>query len=564
MAISYEEARAEVTRPGRFFEVATTVIRDVEYRVFNHGPSTLPEIFAAARDDPSTFLVYEQERWSFDETARHIDALAHSLVHTFGVKKGDRVAIAMRNLPEWIVSFGAILSVGAVSVSFNAWWTESELDYALDDSGSVVVVVDQERMVRAHGPAGRRRVPVVVVRTTAGETLPRGVHRYEEVVTLGDPMPEVSVLPDDDATILYTSGTTGVPKGAVSTHRAVTQSLMAFWARTSISNAGRGRVAGELGADSIRQCFILIVPLFHVTGCVPVMLSCFGLKLKLVMMYRWDPEVALRLIEAEKVTAFVGVPTQSWDLLESPAFSKYDTSSLATVGGGGAPAPAKLVERVENSFTRGRPNIGYGMTETNAFGPGNSGDDYVLHPSSTGRAGSPTMDVEIRDEHRHPLPPNAHGEIWVKGPNLFRGYWNKPEATADVLVHGWLATGDVGHIDDEGFLYIEDRLKDMVLRGGENVYCAEVENSIYEHPDVYEAAVFGLPHERLGEEVACVVTRRPESRLEAETLRDFLAEHIAAFKIPSRIEFTEDRLPRSASGKVLKRDLRESYFPGDA
>ena len=558
--ISYDEASAELTGPGRTFELGQDVIDGIPYRVFENAPSTLVDVFAPSREDESTFLVYEDERWSFKETARHIDALAHTLVHTFGVRKGDRVGIAMRNLPEWIVSFAAILSIGGVSVSFNAWWTESELDYALEDSGAVVLIADGERVERAHRPAAQRQVPVIAARVTGGEPLPGGVQRYEDVVTLGDPMPAAVVLPEDDATILYTSGTTGFPKGAVSTHRAVTQALMAFWARAAIEAARQGRDRSTGDDRPPRPTFILIVPLFHVTGCVPVMLSCFGLKMKLVMMYRWDPEVALRLIEAERVTSFVGVPTQSWDLLESPAFSKYDTSSLATIGGGGAPAPVKLVERVEDSFSGGRPNIGYGMTETNGFGPGNSGDDYVAHPSSTGRAKMTIVDIEIRDRHRQPVPAGTRGEIWMKGPNLIRGYWNKPEATAEVLVDGWLATGDLGRIDDEGFLYIEDRAKDMVIRGGENVYCAEVESAIYEHPAVYEAAVFGVPEERLGEEVACVINRRPGASLEAEELRRFLSGKLSSFKVPSRIAFSGDRLPRSASGKILKRELRDTYF----
>ena len=561
--ISYDEACARVTGPGRTFELGEDVINGIPCQVFKNAPSTLVDVFAASREDESTFLVYEDERWSFKETARHVDAVAHALVHTFGVQKGDRVGIAMRNLPEWIVSFAAILSVGAVSVSFNAWWTESELEYALDDSGSVVLIVDGERVERAHRPAAQRQVPVIAVRVTGGEALPGGVQRYEDVVTLGDPMPAAVVRPEDDATILYTSGTTGFPKGAVSTHGAVTQALMAFWARTAIETARQGRERPTGEDRPPRPTFILIVPLFHVTGCVPVMLSCYGLKLKLVMMYRWDPEVALRLIEAERVTSFVGVPTQSWDLLESPAFSKYDTSSLATIGGGGAPAPVKLVERVEDSFAGGRPNIGYGMTETNGFGPGNSGDDYVAHPSSTGRANMTIVDIEIRDSLRRPVPVGSRGEIWMKGPNLIRGYWNKPDATAEVLVEGWLATGDLGRIDDEGFLYIEDRAKDMVIRAGENVYCAEVESAVYEHSAVYEAAVFGVPEERLGEEVACVITVRPGSALDAEELRLFLTGKLSPFKIPSRIAFSEDRLPRSASGKILKRDLRDTHFaPG--
>jgi len=399
---------------------------------------------------------------------------------------------------------------------------------------------------------------MIMVRGDQLEPNPTGVSRYDEVVTLGDPMPEVTVDPDDDATILYTSGTTGFPKGAVSTHRAVVNGLMAFWCGTTIQSARKGD--DLLGGGSFAPCFILIVPLFHVTGCVPVMLTCFGMKFKLVMMHRWDPDTALRLIEAERVTTFVGVPTQSWDMLESPSFSKYDTSSLASIGGGGAPAPAKLVDRVEKGFSRGRPNIGYGMTETNAFGPGNNGDDYVTHPTSTGRARTSIMDVEIRDEDGNPVPTGTRGEIWMRGPNVIRGYWNKPEATAETITEGWLASGDLGRIDDEGFLYIEDRAKDMVLRAGENVYCAEVESAIYEHGDVYEAAVFGVPHERLGEEVGCVILRQPGSDLDADGLKDFLAESLAPFKVPSRIAFVDEQLPRNASGKILKRTLRDVHF----
>ena len=558
MSLGYDEALARVTGPGQLFEVVDGTVAGIDYRLFKNAPPHIGQIFAGARGDESTFLVYEDERWTFDETMRHVDALAGALVNTFGVSKGDRVGISMRNLPEWIVSFAAIVSIGAVSVSLNAWWTEAEVDYAIEDSGLSVLIADPERIDRAHRAAHSRNIPMVVVRADEIEPQPTGVRRYDEVVTLGEPMPAVEVDPDDDATILYTSGTTGFPKGAVSTHRAVTQALMAFWAGATIQTARQGK--NPLGEGGRLPSFILIVPLFHVTGCVPVMLSCFGMKMKLVMMHRWDPETALRLIEAEQVTAFVGVPTQSWDLLESPAFSKYDTSSLATIGGGGAPAPVKLVDRVEHGFSRGRPNIGYGMTETNGFGPGNSGDDYVSHPTSTGRARTTILDTEIRDEDGTSVPVGERGQIWMKGPNVFRGYWNKPEATAESIVDGWLASGDLGRIDEEGFLYVEDRAKDMVLRAGENVYCAEVESAIYDHTDVYEAAVFGIPHERLGEEVACVIQLKGGSVLTADQLKDFLADKLAMFKIPSRIVFTAERFPRNPSGKILKRELRETYF----
>jgi long-chain acyl-CoA synthetase len=276
--------------------------------------------------------------------------------------------------------------------------------------------------------------------------------------------------------------------------------------------------------------------------------------LKLVIMRKWDPGLALEHIESEQVTTFVGVPTQSWDLLEHPRFAEHDTSSLLSVGGGGAPAPPELVRRVEASFSRGRPSIGYGMTETNAYGPQNAGDDYVSHPTSTGRAVS-ILEISVRTPDGAEVPVGERGEICFKGPHLIRGYWNRPEA----IVDGWLRTGDLGHLDDEGFVYVEDRVKDMVLRGGENVYCVEVEAAIYEHPSVHEAAVFGIPHERLGEEVAAAVVPRPGAVIDPDEMRRFLAEHIAGFKIPSRWLLLDDPLPRNAAGKFLKQDLRDQF-----
>src|SRR5581483_930996 len=339
-------------------------------------------------------------------------------------------------------------------------------------------------------------------------------------------------------TILYTSGTTGHPKGAVSTHRAIVQALMGFGCRSAVDRLRNPSDEPAAGPPA----FILIVPLFHVTGCVPVMLSCLANGLKLVIMYRWDPERALELIERERVTNFVGVPTQSWDLVSSPSFGDYDTSSLRSVGGGGAPAPPELVRRVASSFAKASPGIGYGMTETNAYGPQNGGADYLAHPTSTGRA-TPILQIEVRDADGRPLPPGRTGEIWFKGPNLIRGYWNQPEDTAEVLVDGWLRTGDLGHIDDEGFVYVDDRVKDMVLRGGENVYCAEVEAALYEHPAVHEAAVFGVPHERLGEEVAAAVLPRAGMAVTVEELRDHVRARLAPFKVPTVVAIVDSPLP---------------------
>jgi long-chain acyl-CoA synthetase len=552
MTLSYDDAAAQVTAPGERFEIEEIDIRGVRTKVFKNAPRNLRQIFDTARSrGDATFLVYEDERWSFDDVMASVDGLAAALVERYGVAKGDRVAIGMRNYPEWVFAFAAITSVGAVSVSLNAWWTEDELDYAMEDSGSKVLIADVERVERSRASAARLGF------STIGVRLPgpiEGADDWTDVVKPDAVMPEVDIDPEDDATILYTSGTTGRPKGAVSTHRAVTQALTAFGCRAAIDRLRKPDGPKPDGAPA----FILIVPLFHVTGCVPVMLSCFSSGIKLVIMYKWDPERALELIEREKVTNFVGVPTQSWDLLESPSFSKRDTSSLISVGGGGAPAPPQLVARVDSSFKKARPSLGYGMTETNAYGPGNNGDDYVQRPTSTGRV-VPVMEIEVRDPDGNAVPAGSPGEIWFKGPNLIRGYWNKPEATAETIVDGWLRTGDLGRLDDEGFVYVEDRAKDMVLRGGENVYCAEVEAAIYEHPAVYEAAVFGVPHERLGEEVAATVFVRPGATLTVEELQAHVRERLAPFKVPSLVKLVGEALPRNPAGKILKRELRDAF-----
>ena len=425
--------------------------------------------------------------------------------------------------------------------------------YGLEDSGAKVLIADIERIRTAEPALASRGVGAIVVRY-AGD-LPAGVDRMQDVLQAGATMPEVEVGPEDDATILYTSGTTGFPKGAVSTHYALLSALRAFACRALVG----AMTQPPKEKNPFEACFILAVPLFHVTGLVPVMLSCFLNGIKLVMMYKWSPERALELIERERVTQFVGVPTMTIDLLESPDFATRDTSSLASVGGGGAPAPPEMVSRVARSFERARPGLGYGMTETNAYGPQNAGDDYLRKPRSSGRA-IPILEVKCFDENMQPLGPGEVGEICFRGPNLIRGYWNKPEATAETIVDGWLRSGDLGRIDDEGFVFVEDRAKDMVLRGGENIYCAEVEAVIYEFEDVHEAAVFGLPHDRLGEEVACAVLPKKGRTIDVEALRVHVSVKLAKFKVPTHVEVVERALPRNASGKILKRDIRDELI----
>ena len=551
--MTWEEACARVSAPGSPFEI---IEDDHGNRRFKHAPPNMRGIFDIARpggDD--IFLVYEDERWSFNDVFGRIDALGDALVHRYGISKGDRVAIGMRNYPEWVMSMLAIISVGGVSVSLNAMWVEDELNYALADCGASLLIADVERIGRSINPC--RRLGVRMIEVRAASPSAADVDQWDEIVVPGPAMPDIDVGWDDDATILYTSGTTGRPKGAVSTNGAIVSSVMAFGSKAAADalRADADRPDGQ-PTDDIPLAFILIVPLFHVTGCVPVLLSCVVKRSKLVVMYRWNAEKALELIERERVTTFVGVPTQSWDLVNSPRFADFDTSSLRAVGGGGAPAPPALVERVADSVKKGGPTLGYGMTETNAFGPGNNGSDYLTHPTSTGRT-MPIMRIEVRDPSGRAVPTGERGEIWFNGPMLIRGYWNKPEATAETIVDGWLRSGDIGRVDDEGFVYVEDRLKDMILRGGENVYCAEVEAAIYEHPAVHEAAVFGVPDERLGEEVAVAVHLVDNATLTPEDLRLFLSTRIAAFMIPSRILIVAEALPRNPAGKFLKRELRQ-------
>ena len=559
MGMTWLEAQEAVLAPGSgsLFELKDAVVRGIPMQVFTHAPANMALALQAARGHgDKTFIVYEGERYSFAETMDRVDGLCHLLVHEYGIKKGDRVAVAMRNFPEWIMSFAAILSVGGINVSFNAWWTEDEMQFALEDSGAKVLIGDQQRIDTAHAVCRKMGVRMLCVRPE--RELGPDVDDWADKVKTGLGPILAEIDPDDDATILYTSGTTGRPKGAVSTHRAIANALMAFSARTAVANA---RLDTAPPADPLPPSFILIVPLFHVTGCVPVMLSSFVVGLKLVIMYKWDAGKALPIIQDEKITNFVGVPTQSWDLVNHPDFDKYDTSSLRAVGGGGAPAPATLVDKVAKSVKGGGPQLGYGMTETNAYGPGNSGQDYIDRPTSTGRATLP-MRVEVRDEEGNTLPTGERGEICFFGPMLIRGYWNRPDATAEVIQDGWLRTGDAGYIDDEGFVYVQDRIKDMILRGGENIYCAEVESAIYEHPAVYEAAVFGVPHERLGEEVAVAIFPKEGVAITADDLWKFLDGKISSFKVPNHVVIMNEPLPRNAAGKFLKRELRDLVGKG--
>ncbi len=565
MGMTFEDAVAVLTGPGAPFEIAEAEVLGRPSRIFTQIPPALRDLFGLVRARPAddVYLVFEDERWTNADMVKSIDEIATVLVERYGVTKGDRVAINMRNFPEWITAFGAATSIGAIAVLVNAWWTGPEIEFGLVDADAKVMITDRERVDRMGDRLQALNIHGLVVRSEGD--LPPGCDHLADVVTPGATMPMVEIYPDDDATILFTSGTTGVPKGAVSTNRGVMSGLFAFACRTTVEAlrwAPDTPPDPSTAAPSIPACFILTVPLFHVTGCVPVMLGSVTTGARLVMMHKWDPLRALQLIEREKVTNFVGVPTMSQDLVSHPDFAKYDTSSLKNVGGGGAPMAPELVRKIEGSFAgKASPQLGYGLTETNGYGPGNTGPDYMAKPSSTGRV-VPIMGVKIVDPNGSEQPNGEVGEVCLSGPMLIRGYWNRPEATAESIRDGWLHTGDLGYLDDQGFLYVVDRIKDMVLRGGENVYCSEVEAAIFEHKDIHEVAVFGLPHERLGEEVVAALLPTPGKTIDIDELTAFLAERIAPFKIPSQWFVRDEPLPRGATGKILKREIRDLVLDG--
>jgi long-chain acyl-CoA synthetase len=544
--------------------MAETRLNGVVIRYWKNAPPDLPTVLrASAAHGDRTFVVYEDERVSFAEHFARAAALAHRLRDDLGVRPGDRVAIAMRNLPEWPIAFFAITAAGAVAVPLNAWWSADELAYGLADSGARVLVADAERIERLEP-----RLPelplqsIVAARPASLPGHPAGVLDFADLVAgarVDVELPGVDVSPDDHATLFYTSGTTGHPKGVVGSHRNICTNLwtVAFARARAMLRSGATREA--IDALEPEPAFLLSVPLFHVTGCHSVLLSTIALGAKLVLMHRWDAELALELIERERITIFGGVPSMVWQVLESDSFERYDTSSVRSVRYGGAPAAAELVRRIDERLPGRTPSNGYGMTECSAIASSNAGADYRARPDSVG-VPVPVCDVRIAAEDGTALPVGSVGELWLRGPNVARGYWNQPQATVEIFGGGWLRTGDLARVDSEGFLYIVDRAKDVVIRGGENVYCAQVEQALFEHPAVRDAAVIGVPHRVLGEEVGAVVVRGPGEALSEQQVREHVRERLAAYNVPAHVWLRNEPLPRNAAGKVLKAELKRALL----
>jgi len=544
---------ARATAPGEPYElVHRTDIRG-PVRTFVNAPRSLRQLYTDTVSD-AEFIVSGEERWTFADAWRDASTIGHMLVHECGVQPGDRVAISMRNYPEWMLAFCAATSVGAIAVAMNSLWNAEEMTYGLEDSGATVLFADRERLELLEQCPAITGLTVVEVRHTGA---PRAdVNLAERMAAIGAaPMPDVDIDPNDPALILYTSGSTGHPKGVLSSHHNVLVALMAWELEYGTLAERSGIRVSPPEGSPVGPATLLGIPLFHVLGLHAVFLGSFRSQRKTVTMLKWDAALAAELIEREQIVTFTGPPAVTGDLVREARRAGRDLSTLLTVGGGGAARAPEQVRQIDDTFDTAIPNTGWGMTETNAIGTLIVGSDYTDRPLSSGPPLA-VIDLRVVDESGAPLPAGERGELQVRGPSMFREYWNKPEATASSFAEdGWFRTGDVAFIDDDGHLFIVDRIKDLIIRGGENIGCGGVEAALAAHPDVVEAAVYAVPDERLGEEVGATVYA--SSPIDADELRAFLAGHLARFEIPRYISLRDEPLPRTGSGKLLKRQLRD-------
>ena len=544
------QAAFKILAEAPHFKVGEAEIRGNSYRVFENAPQNMRDFFqhGAAHGDKE-FLYYEGERLTFAQTWERACAAAKGLEVKLGVKPGDRVAIAMRNYPEWIIAYMAITSLGAIVVPLNAWWKADELKFALKDSQAKTVIVDGKRLEFLKPARDELGLTLILAR----EEGDGADHRFDDILEAGAGAgaPDAAPQADDDFCIVYTSGSTGNPKGVVLTHRGCISAIFSW----SFVAAVLKEINGGVSPFGANPGILLAVPLFHVTGSHSIFLLSYLVGRRVAMMYRWDAKQAADIIRQESLTNFVGVPAQSFELME--AVGDEGLPSLLDLGAGGAKRPADHVKKIAQKFKNGKPSSGYGLSETNALGCVISQGDYQHRPDSTGRPVPPVTDIKIVKDDQE-VPRGEVGEIWIRSPANFRGYLNLPEETAKALTpDGWFRTGDLGKMDEQNFVFIVDRIKELIIRGGENISCLEVENRVYEHPSVAEAAVFAVPDEVLGERVALVVYPKPGETLEARELRDFIGAGLAAFKTPERIWISPAALPRLGTAKFDKITIKK-------
>ena len=552
------EIVSQISGEGSPYELESKEIFGNPIRVFKNAPTSLWDVWQrAAKRGDATYFIYEDVRTTFGEANTQIVSLA-AWLHAQGIRKGDRVAVGMRNYPEFAMAFWALQSIGAVMVSLNAWWIGEELKYALRDSGAVAAIVDGERQDRLTSEMmAELEIGTVVV--ARGEAR-IDTTSWQTATTHSLPLaPTVDIDPEDDATILYTSGTTGFPKGALGSHRNYITNVWNGLFSIALATVTAGGDMPEPTAQRAHVTALSTFPFFHIAGLCG-MISSTNNGSTIVSQFKWDALDALRLVEKHAINQIGGVPTVVRSFLEHPDRDKFNLSSIVSINQGGAPVAPDTIARIESDFVgKVSPANGYGLTETTAGVIGNAGASYFAKKDSVGlpAVGS---EVCIRDEEGNNLPQGSVGEVCIYGPNNVRGYWNKPEETKKAFVDGWFHSGDAGYLDEDGFLFVVDRIKDMVLRGGENVYCVEVETVLFEIEAIKDCAVIGLPHDKLGEEVAAVLVAADGfDSAETDAVLAYLSTRLASFKVPSRVFWQMEELPRNATGKVLKKDLRDVY-----
>lgn len=575
-AMTRDEALAFLLAEDSPFALKKETIRGVEFDVYKNASRDMRDYFTFSNthfaDDE--FLVYGNERQTFGEVHRQAVALCKEL-QGLGLQPGDRVAIAMRNYPEYCVAVEAILSIGAVAVTLNSWWEEDELEYGIRDSGSRFIFVDHERWLRLGSSLELLDLGVAIARPVSD--LPEGARNMADMIkpTADDQLPTQTIDTDSDAIIMYTSGTTGHPKGVVMTHRSVVSALTNYGfigmlaalvqdadvpTRNEVfkwAQSGAAGMSDPIAKRLPKAAMLVNVPFFHVSGLHTMQFLSYRAGRKLVLMHKWNAEKALELAEAEKLTTIEGVPTMIGEILNSPDLGSRDITSVTKVGGGGSARPPEHVKLLQERIPQAVVGTGYGMTETNSIGATIGGPDYIDRPNSVGRPSPALVSVEIRGEGGKVLGPNEEGEICMKSAANMRCYWNKPEASEETLIDGWILSGDLGHLDDEGFLFITGRAKDIIIRGGENIACSEIEYALYEHPSVNETAVHGAPDDRLGEIVCATVYLKADCEETEQAIQDHVRSKLAAYKVPSHVLFVDEPLPRIASGKFDKRALQQ-------
>lgn len=548
----------KVTANGGPFEITTKVREGIEYKAYATLPMNLAAMYKSAADihDQEEFLIFTNERYSFRSIYQQASAFAHVLVNDYKINAGDKVVIAMRNYPEWIAAFMAITSTGAVAVPLNAWWQEEEFSHVIEHCHASLVICDDKRFDLLNSWLTTKQLPTIVARPSASQ---KQAHNFADLVNKyqGKAMPEIDIDADNVATIFYTSGSTGFPKGAVSTHESILTAINTWL----MLGTAAGIANNSLGdTPEFKACALMTVPLFHVTGCHTLFLLSMIAGRKTVMMPYWDPTLALELIEKEQVTYFNGVPTMSLELMNHPEKDNYNLTSLNDVCAGGAARPPEHVRKIYEAFSQGNPSCGYGLTETNALGAVNGPADYIQKPLSAGLPTPPVVDVLIYNDQKQIMPTGIVGEIAIKSISNIIAYWRNSKATQEAFCDGYFLTGDLGYLDEDGFLFIVDRAKDIIIRGGENIACLDVESALYKHPEVIESAVFAVPNERLGEVVGAVIYVNQQSSLNAEQMKAFVGTHIAKFKVPEHLWIVQKSLPRLGSGKIDKQQLRHTYI----